>query len=188
MLELLAQADLNRFFDKVGQLNALVALLEQQPERRQRFAACTDHNQVVQLARAWGFEIGHRWGELSDSPPVVGDNLLAHPLPAAGSEAILELQSGPGWRLQLIHSCDYCSPEGFWYDQDEHEWFLLLRGSARLRCREPEEVRDLSVGDVLTLAPHRPHRVERTDPDPGTLWLALFWRNSATVSGDSRHA
>jgi cupin 2 domain-containing protein len=25
------------------------------------------------------------------------------------------------------------------------------------------------------IAPHRRHRVTATDPNPGTVWLALFW-------------
>ena len=61
----MAEADLQRFLRKVEQLNALVASLEEDPLRRQTFAACVDHNQVVQLARSWGFEIGRRWGEAS---------------------------------------------------------------------------------------------------------------------------
>ena len=58
-----AEVDLQRFLQKVQQLNALVASLEQDPARRAAFAACSDHNQVVQLARVWGYEIGRRWGE-----------------------------------------------------------------------------------------------------------------------------
>jgi cupin 2 domain-containing protein len=188
LIDALAEADLERFLDKVAQLNALVASLEEQPDRRQRFAACTEHNQVVQLARVWGFEIGRRWGETAETPRLRSDNLLAHPVPSAGSEAVLDLQRGEGWRLQLIHSCDHSSPAGFWYDQDEHEWLLLLRGSARLRLRDPEEERDLSVGDVLVLPPHRRHRVERTDPEPGTLWLTLFWRDPSPEGADLRPA
>ena len=60
------------------------------------------------------------------------------------------------------------------------EWVMVLRGSARIRCTEPERIVDLSVGDHLHLPPHRRHRVERTDPDPGTLWLALHWRDSVS--------
>ena len=51
----------------------------------------------------------------------------------------------------------------------------LLRGSARLQFEDEAEPRDLCVGDSLMLAPHRRHRLLATDPDPGTLWLALFW-------------
>lgn len=173
----LAEADLQQFLHKVNQLNALVACLETDPERRARFAACTDHNQVVQLASSWGFAIGRRWG---DAPQSVGDrtdNLLGSSAPPAGEEVVQTLQRGPDWRLQTIHSSDAASPQGFWYDQEEHEWLVVLRGSATIRLEGPEELRDLSVGDSLYLEPHRRHRVERTDPDPGTLWLVLLWKD-----------
>ena len=78
----------------------------------------------------------------------------------------------------ILPSCAASSADGYWYDQDEHEWLTLLRGSARLALQSPEQTIDLSVGDGLYLAPHRRHRVERTDPEPGTLWLALYWETS----------
>ena len=187
----MAEADLQRFLRKVEQLNALVASLEADPLRRQTFAACVDHNQVVQLARSWGFEIGRRWGEASadlegsmaEAPcrspfGLDPEPLLRSPLPPAGTERVRELQRGSDWRLDLIHSCEACSPPQFWYDQSEHEWLTLLRGSARLCLAEPDQMLDLSVGDSLYLPPHRRHRLERTDPDPGTLWLALYWEES----------
>ncbi|MEB3159705.1 MAG: Nif11 domain/cupin domain-containing protein [Synechococcus sp.] len=186
----MAETDLQRFLDKVQQLKALETLLEQDEDRRKAFAACDDHNQVVQLARLWGFEIGRRWGEqpvdpLAPIPRSLGgqqppaflavDPLLRSPLPSSGLERVRELQRGVGWRLDLIHSCEASSPPGFWYDQREHEWLTLLRGSARLQFKDPDQAMDLSVGDGLYLPPHRHHRVERTDPDPGTIWLALYW-------------
>ena len=35
---------------------------------------------------------------------------------------------------------------------------------------------ELSRGDQLLIPPHRRHRLLATDPDPGTVWLALFWQ------------
>ena len=60
-------------------------------------------------------------------------------------------------------------------DQSEMEWGLVLRGSAQLRFQGDEGMMDLSPGDHFFIPPHRLHRVERSDPDPGTLWLALYW-------------
>ena len=60
-------------------------------------------------------------------------------------------------------------------DQCDHEWVLVLRGSACVALQNPDRIVDLSPGDHLLLSPHQRHRVERTDPDPGTLWLALHW-------------
>ncbi|MGC6482850.1 MAG: Nif11 domain/cupin domain-containing protein [Synechococcus sp.] len=186
----MAEADLQRFLHKVQQLNALVSLLECDPGRRDAFAACSDHNQVVQLAKLWGYDIGRRWGEQPaleapspaqpDSSALPLGSLRVDPLfrgrpPSMGAEHIRTLHSGETWRLELIHSCAASTPADIWYDQQEHEWLTLLRGSARLQLDDPWQVLDLCVGDGLYLPPHRRHRVERTDPDPGTLWLALYW-------------
>ena len=171
----MAEGDLLRFLDKVEQLQRLVESLKHQPERRQQLADCNDHNAVVTLARDWGFEIGRRWGE-QESLSRGQHNLLAEPLPEAGRESVRVLISGEHWRLHLIQSNGFRSPPDEWMVQEEHEWVLLLRGSAELVFQAPDERMDLSVGDPVLIAPHRPHRVERTDPDPGTLWLALHWR------------
>ena len=170
----MAEEDLQRFLLKVEQLNALVSSIDADPERRRQLAACSDHNAVVQLALSWGYSIGRRWGEPSVDGPD-RSNLL-DPAPAAsGHEIEEELCSGRDWRLIRISSNGSRSPDGFWYQQNEHEWLTLLKGSARLRLEDPEECLELSVGDQLMLPAGRRHRVERTDADPGTVWLALYW-------------
>jgi len=170
----MAEADLLRFLNKVQQLQQLVESLKHEPERRAQLAACHDHNAVVALAREWGFDIGRRWGEQAATARG-RHNLLGEPLPDAGTESDRLLISGDHWRLHLIQSNGFQSPAGEWMVQEDAEWVLLLRGSAELTFRDPEERLDLSVGDPVLIAPRRPHRVERTDPDPGTLWLALHW-------------
>ncbi|MEN9387376.1 MAG: hypothetical protein RLZZ255_352, partial [Cyanobacteriota bacterium] len=151
-----------------------------QPAVRNALRACDQHHEVVALAAQHGFEIGRRWG---DSPATSThpaerasdqSNLFSSLCPPAGEERVDRLIEGPGWRLERIHSCLASSPEGFWYDQAETEWVMVLRGSAQLRFEDEQQPRDLCVGDSLLIAPHRRHRVVTTDPDPGTLWLALF--------------
>ena len=172
----MAEEQLQQFLEKVRQLNAFVALCEAQPPLRRALAACDSHAEVVRLARALGFEIGRRWGEVEAAPGSDDANLLVGPCPAQGEENTRLLLAEPGLRLERIHSCEAASPEGFWYDQAEHESVLVLRGSARLRFEDETHVRDLCVGDSLLIPPHRRHRLLATDPDPGTVWLALFWR------------
>ena len=174
----MAEADLQQFLAKVAQLNAFVALSEANPQLRQELQACSHHNAVVDLARRHGFEIGRRWGEPAAAPTTPG-NLLAPACPPAGEERITVLQRGEGWRLERIHSCQASSPEGFWYDQSEHEWVLLLQGSALLHLEGEPTPRNLSRGDQLLIPAGRRHRVEATDPAPGTIWLALFWAAGA---------
>ena len=51
------------FLYKIDQLNKLVELIESSPEKYQLFIKCKTHQQVVELADKWGFEIGKRWGD-----------------------------------------------------------------------------------------------------------------------------
>ncbi len=59
----MSEKDLSFFIEKVSQLNKMVDSLEQSPYRRKLLAACNTHDEVVKLARSWGFNIGRRWGE-----------------------------------------------------------------------------------------------------------------------------
>ena len=103
-------------------------------------------------------------------------NLLA-PLPDAGAvERIDALLTRPGLRIERIVSRGQASPPGFWYDQPEAEWVLVLAGAARLRFEDESEARILGPGDWVDIAPHRRHRVEWTDPTVPTVWLAVFYR------------
>jgi len=170
----MAEADLQRFLKKVRDLQAFVAASEADPALRQRLSDCSNHQEVVDLAAAQGFEIGRRWGELGASPSGDG-SLLAGPGPATGHENVSVLRQGPLWRLERIHSCGDRSPEGFWYDQVEHEWVCLLQGQACLSFEDEDAPRSLNRGDQLYIAPHRRHRIEDTDGGSGTIWLALFW-------------
>lgn len=103
-------------------------------------------------------------------------SLLAAPCPPAGEEISELLVQTPLWRLERIHSCAARSPAGFWYEQKEEEWVLLLQGSASLRFADQPHDLPLRRGDSLWIRAGRRHRVTATDPEPGTIWLALFWR------------
>ncbi|MCH1546150.1 MAG: Nif11 family protein, partial [Synechococcus sp. MOX_bin32] len=64
----MAEQDLIRFLNKISQLQALAERVRNDSSSREQLAACADHNQVVQLARSWGFDIGRRWGERDHRP------------------------------------------------------------------------------------------------------------------------
>ena len=78
-------------------------------------------------------------------------------------------------RLERIISKGHASPEGFWYDQDEHEWVLLLQGEAILMLEDSIEPIKLTSGMYINLPAHVKHRVEWTSPEVETIWLALFY-------------
>jgi cupin 2 domain-containing protein len=81
----------------------------------------------------------------------------------------------PGCRIERIVSRGHASPPGFWYDQEEGEWVVLLQGRAVLRLAEEDRRLELGPGDYVDLPPHCRHRVESTDPDGDTVWLAVFY-------------
>ncbi|MDA0216110.1 MAG: Nif11 domain/cupin domain-containing protein [Cyanobacteria bacterium] len=170
----MAEAQLQQFLEKVRQLNSFIDLSEIDPGLRQQLTDCSTHQAVVALARSRGFEIGRRWGEKTPATPNPS-NLLSQACPAAGEERSEVLLKLPSWRLERIHSCQASSPPDFWYDQAEHEWVVLLQGSAQIRFEGEDRPRQLCQGDSLLISAHRRHRLVATDPDPGSIWLALFW-------------
>lgn len=95
-------------------------------------------------------------------------------LPGGGAaEQFTELLARPGVRIERIVSTGQASPPGFWYDQAHAEWVLVLQGEARLLFGDESAPRALRAGDYLEIAPHRRHRVEWTDPQQLTIWLAV---------------
>ncbi len=104
---------------------------------------------------------------------MTSDNLFSN-LPAElPSELFVTLLQSAQVRIEKIVSYGHASPDGFWYDQDEHEWVVVLRGLARLTIAD--ECVALKPGDFINIPAHRRHRVEWTTPDEPTIWLAIFY-------------
>jgi cupin 2 domain-containing protein len=88
-------------------------------------------------------------------------------------EQFADLASFPGARIERIVSNGQASPPGFWYEQDWSEWVLVLAGSASLLIEGESAPRRLRAGEWIELPPRLRHRVEATDPDMPTVWLAV---------------
>jgi cupin 2 domain-containing protein len=102
-----------------------------------------------------------------------GTNLFAD-LPASLPDEIIEtLLEAKNLRIERIVSHGHASPPGFWYDQDQYEFLVLLKGAARLRFYEGEF--EMKPGDFVNIPAHRRHRVEWTAPDEPTVWLAIHY-------------
>jgi cupin 2 domain-containing protein len=102
-------------------------------------------------------------------------NLFAD-LPATLPEELAEvLAENKHVRIERIVSTGHASPEGFWYDQEETEWVVVLQGEAKLLFEGDDEPITMRPGDHVLIPAHRKHRVEWTTPDEPTVWLAVFF-------------
>ncbi|MEM9227838.1 MAG: cupin domain-containing protein, partial [Verrucomicrobiota bacterium] len=96
-------------------------------------------------------------------------NLLAalpEKLPSELTEVLFEASGS--LRLERIVSTGQASAPGFWYDQEEAEWILVLSGEGCLEFEFPAEKLTLAAGDSLLIPAHRRHRVAWTSPEEPT--------------------
>ena len=102
---------------------------------------------------------------------------LFQSLPKDLSEEVTQtLVDADAVRIERIVSQGQASPDGFWYDQPEHEWVVVLTGSAQLKYEDGAAPVVMQPGDTVNSPAHRRHRVEWTTPDEPTVWLAVHYR------------
>jgi cupin 2 domain-containing protein len=106
----------------------------------------------------------------------MGKGSIYEAIPDRLPEEIMEtLVHSGSVRIERIVSDSHASRDGFWYDQQESEWVMVLVGSAGLKFEGEEEVLILKPGDWVNIPAHVRHRVEWTDPREKTVWLAVFY-------------
>ena len=59
---------------------------------------------------------------------------IATELPAELTDILLETKD---LRLERIVSRNHRSADDFWYQQEQHEWVMVVQGSARLQFEDP---------------------------------------------------
>ena len=102
-------------------------------------------------------------------------NLLQNMPADLSREHIYEILRAPGIRMERIVSLGQVSRPGFWYDQNENEWVMVLLGAASIRFETDNVLVALEKGDSLNIPAHVRHCVEWTDPQKETVWLAVFY-------------
>ncbi len=90
-------------------------------------------------------------------------------------EIFEEIVSNENVKIERIVSKGQSSPENFWYDQERNEWVIVLKGSAVLLFEGESEPLRLKPGDYVNIPARQRHRVEWTDPDTETIWLAVHF-------------
>ena len=96
-------------------------------------------------------------------------------MPDLPEELIETLLDANNVRIERITSHGHASPEGFWYDQEQNEWVVVLQGRATLRFENDEPPVDMEPGDFVNIPAHRRHRVDWTTADEPTVWLAVYY-------------
>lgn len=91
-------------------------------------------------------------------------------LPEELTQVLLQNES---LRIERIVSEGHASEENFWYDQDEHEWVLLIQGSACIEYDHGDTI-NMTKGDYVLIPAHQKHRVKSTSNTEKTIWLAIF--------------
>lgn len=100
-------------------------------------------------------------------------DLFANVPERLAEEEFTVLAEFPGTRIERIVSTGQASPPGFWYDQEQTEWVVLLRGSAGLMFEGEDALRILRPGNYVEIPAHLRHRVEWTDAAEPTIWMAV---------------
>lgn len=78
-------------------------------------------------------------------------------------------------RIERIVSKGHASPASGWYDQEEDEWVIVLKGAAIITFENDGDIK-LKVGDHLNIPAHTRHKVKWTDPESETVWLAVHYQ------------
>lgn len=91
------------------------------------------------------------------------------------NEIFEEIVSSKNIKIQRIISKGHLSPQNFWYEQEENEWVILIKGKAGLRFFDGNELIELNAGDYINIPARKKHRVEWTDTEGETIWLAVFY-------------
>ena len=100
---------------------------------------------------------------------------LFEPIPDDISEELFTgLIQRENVRIERIISRGQASPSSGWYDQDDNEWVLVVKGQAKLVFEDGRLVH-LGAGSHINIPAHTRHKVTWTDPDTETIWLAVHY-------------
>ena len=102
------------------------------------------------------------------------ENIFKNILVDEIDEQFTDLIKNKNVRIERIVSNGQSSPKDFWYEQEENEFVLLLKGSAILEF-ENKQV-PLSEGEYINIKAFTKHRVKYTSKTEPTVWLAIFYK------------
>jgi len=77
---------------------------------------------------------------------------------------------------RIISPKNHKTPDRQWFKQDLNEFVILLKGSAVLLFKENGYFTNLRPGDYINIPRYKEHRVESTDKEVETIWLAIHYK------------
>lgn len=90
-------------------------------------------------------------------------------------ELFTQIIDGENIKIERIVSKGHTSPKSGWYDQNNNEWIVVLKGEARLSFKNGGDM-FLVAGSHLNIPAHTEHKVTWTSPNTETVWLAVHYK------------
>ena len=100
-------------------------------------------------------------------------NLLENIPSSIPNELIETIAKSKNCKIERIISSNHATPKGKWYNQEQNELVILMKGSAEILFEENKELVKMKEGDYIIIPKHKKHRVEKTDKR--TIWLTIFY-------------
>jgi cupin 2 domain-containing protein len=101
-------------------------------------------------------------------------NIFANIPSEIKEELFEEIVKKEGLTIERIISKGHTTTESEWYDEENDEWVIVLKGEAILEFETSDDVR-LKEGDYLNIPAHTKHRVSWTKENEKTIWLAIHY-------------
>jgi cupin 2 domain-containing protein len=162
-------------------------LFKYQPAESERAESTNENGRNVHAnpAKNYGTEIENLWcilrkhaekgKPMPEIKPLMVHSMLTIPHLGGQPEVFEPIIQAPNFRLERIISEPQASPSTQWFDQDDDEWVMVIKGSASLRIADRDQLILLEEGASTLIPAHCKHRVEWTSPDIKTIWLAVHY-------------
>jgi len=102
------------------------------------------------------------------------ENIFKNSVKNFDEEIFENILSKKNIKIEKIISHGQTSPKEGWYDQDNDEWVIVLKGEAVVSFENKSDVR-LKKGDYINIPAHTKHKVLWTLPEDETIWLAIHY-------------
>jgi cupin 2 domain-containing protein len=85
------------------------------------------------------------------------------------------LASSNNVKIERIISTGQTTPQDQIYDQETHEYVVLLQGHAKVTLVDENKTIELKSGDAINIPAHQRHVVSYTSSEPPCIWLAIHY-------------